>query len=697
MSIQKLGNLRLSHRMNLASHQSKKSTFIDISEWLDLLVISILSISIIAIVLLTLDLFSPKTTVFTGMVIAIPWYYVASCRNGGLADIRGVSFFVLASIIFFALIFRVHPFPWINGGQDQGVYVSMSSYYQHGGKIFIEDDVLPTLSDENLKATYLKNRSKYQPHAYQPGIYYGGKKDYVFQFYHLHPLWMAIFADVLGDAARSYSVVFFGIISIVFLGLLTFELCESKCAAISVALLLAINPLHTFFSKWPVTEIVALAFSSMGFYYLARSYRLSAQLSARRWALSISCISISLLFFVRISGFLYIPFYAIVFMAGAWQLKKQKDKFGVDLMIFSLAVVLLYLVSVAYGLIYSPNYSQHIYRLTFGRVFNGNWIAVMTIGFSCMVVILLLWYWCISSSYFSSKIKIMLSPRILIYFILLIGVLATALSVFKVYQLGFTDVYSNNKWLGTRWKLSGSGMQAVWRSSVLNWLIYSSPALFFCGSLALLWRKFNFKVVLLSVVVCIPLLLVITNHIVLPYQYYYARYLLSESVPYAIVLFVVAMFYGNSKNWKRLGVASVILTIPLFAFFTVKQFGAEEGVRPRKVLEQIAAEVDKEDLLLIEPKGWSIPRHGVTTPLKMFFGLKTFYLPLKELDNSSKMLLSSFKRVWVLSPQYISNDKIVLEKKLLHYDKVMERSGHIPLKIVDNFWHQELFLYLMKK
>jgi len=85
------------------------------------------------------------------------------------------------------------------------------------------------------------------------------------------------------------------------------------------------------------------------------------------------------------------------------------------------------------------------------------------------------------------------------------------------------------------------------------------------------------------------------------------------------------------------------------------------------------------------------------TPLSFYFGLKTFVLPASEREVVRKKLFKSFRNVWLLSPNPIDDDRFVLEERLLHYDKVVERVGHIPTKIIEDYWRQELFLYAMKK
>lgn len=662
-------------------------------EYMDYLIISVITISYVSLALLTLDLFDPKTAFFLGMSIAISLSALKRGMARNITDLKSVGLAQIMAVMFFAIILRANSYPWINGAQDQGIYVSMSSHFQHGGKVFIEDNVLPRLNDSYLKDIYLEGRNR---GVFHPGVYYGGNKDYIFQFYHLHPLWMAIFAEFFGDDARVFSLTFFSLLSIVFLCLLTFELSNSKCAALSVGVLLAINPLHAFFSKWPVTEVVALSFSSMGFYYLARAYSLSYKPNAARWALAIGAASLSLLFFVRISGFFYMPFLVGIYMAGASLYEVKGNRLGLDVMKYSLACVLMYAISVLYGLKYSHNYAIDMYQIAFGKTIDNQWMLVMLGGFSIMIAVMLLSRVALSNKAFVVFADRILNTSIPKYLVILLVLMASIISLAKVYLIAFSNSFSNDPVI-LRWNLSGSGAEAIVRSSVINWVLYSSPFLVLLGGFALIWRKPDIRLLLLMLAASIPFAVFAVSNPVIPYQYYYARYLLSEAVPYGIVVCIVAIFSGNVELWRRAGIASIMLTLPLFGYFSLKQFGAEEGVVPRNILRKIATHIESQDLLLINPEGWSVNRFLLETPLRFYFGLKTFALPLKSHPSVSDKLGKIFRNVWLLSPKPIDDERFILEDRLLHYDKVVERSGHIPTKLVDNFWPQELFLYALKK
>lgn len=660
----------------------------------DAIVIWVVCVSVVALTLFVLDAFQPKQAMLLGAACAVSLGALLRRRAGSLADESALGMPLLVALLLLAALFRVEPFPWINGGQDQGVYVNMSAHYQRGGGTFIDDPVPDVLEKSGLSDVYSRNLNR---GGFQPGVYYGGEKDYVFQFYDLHPLWMAIFADTLGDDARVYALTFFSLLSIGFLTLLAWELSGSPGAAVATGLLLALNPLHAFFSKWPVTEVVALAFSSIGLYYLARAWRLAGQPVRARWSLALAGLALSLLFFVRISGFLYLPLLWAVFVVGVWLSSVQGNRFGRDLVIFAIACMGFYGLSVLYGLWSSPLYAVDIYRATFGRLAGGHWVAAMSV-----LALLLLLSMMAATGWLQHRGARLrdaawVQPRWLVALLASITALAVLYSLYQVYRLGYTNAFASAPWLGVLWNLSGSGWGAVERSTALNALLYASPFLVVPGIFAVLRKETRWSLALLCILPAAALTAFVVPNPAIPYQYYYARYLLSEVVPYGIVIFTVAMTSSTALLWRRAGWAMVLASSVLFGFFTLRQFGAEEGVRPLKVLREIAAQVDDGDVLLIEANGWRIPRPFVVTPLRFYFGLNTFVISRDDRQKFDARIADAFRGAWLLSPRPIRDDRYVLRKRLLHVDRVMERSGHVPLKLVDDHLRQELYLYEMRQ
>ncbi len=659
----------------------------------DFLVIVILAVSFVSIFLLVFDLFDPRVAVFGGGCLAtVVYFWLVDRLSFSFLHYDTKILLLLLAIIFSALIFRVPPFLWIHGGQDQGVYVSMSSYFQHGGKVFIEDNVINALPSEKLVKIYKENLS---PRVFQPGVYYGGDKDYVFQFYHLHPLWMGIFGDFFGDNNRVYSLTFFSLLSIIGLFLLTFELSGSRLAAGSVGLLIALNPLHAFFSKWPVTEVVSLAFSSLALYYLVRYLKLFFEKGHLCWALVvISALCMSALFFVRISGFFYVPAFIALLMVGFFLAYNKKNVIGYGLILFSSICLTFYATSVYYGLVFSPNYSNYIYWSTFGKFLGENWNSIVFIGVSVIsTAVFVLWFLAYKGR-LPDVVWRIVSPTLWSYFCLAIMLIVAIVSLVNVYLLGFTAYYANHPWWGLRWGFAGGGYQVVIRSALLNLVIYSSPFLllvFFAGFREQA-KKAYFS--LLLIFITTPFLAnIVLNQFVLPYQYYYARYLLSEVVPYGIVLMVLSFALSRNRNLMRIGFLAVVVTIPLFVYFSAKQLGAEEGVRPYKILKSISDIVDDNDFILFNEDGWHIASHEIKTPLVFYFGKKVFSYKgdLEDILNEFNSYQSS--RIWVLSPKMITNDHLEYYNHYLHYDTVMERSGSIPVALQHDFCKETIYLY----
>lgn len=652
------------------------------ASWLDLLVISIISISIISISLLVADAFRPRQALFLGLTASTLVFFFLKSRVGRIGDVGSIGWLLLL-IVFCSIIFRLDPYPWINGGQDQGVYVSMSAYYQHGGSVFIEDSTAKRLPGEDLREIY---KSGLRKGAFHPGVYYGGEKDYLFQFYHLHPLWMAIFADLFGDDARVYALTFFSLLSILFLSLLALELSGSSVAAVSVGILVAVNPLHAFFSKWPVTEVVALAFSSMAFYYLALAYRLAGFSVCRsRLALTIGWASLSLVFFVRITGFLYLPAIYFIFLLGCWIWMVKGSVFGRDVVVFAIVCVTSYLVSILYGLEYSYNYARDIYKFIMGRLSSGDWEVMLSASVVGLVMAMFIGFGFIrwSGDGVRDLIK-SVSPRTVILTLIAVMMLGMMVSLWKVYQFSIRRPSAN------------SGFIILTRASLLNWMAYSSPLLIGAGLVGLMRNRGDWRLVVMVVLLVTTLSAFIIQTPILPYQYYYSRYLLSEAVPYGILVSVVAIFSVGWGGRRWIGLGAVVGSLVWFGFFTMKQFGALEGVQPLKMMRQIAAQVDREDVLFIEPSGWKIPRFGIETPLRFYFGLHTFAISSDKRNLHERDISSFFRKTWLLSPREIKNNKYIFRDRLLHEDTVMERSKGPPLKVVRGFWQQDLFLYELK-
>ena len=347
----------------------------------DLFIFLIVCLSFSSILLLVLNRFNPYHVVAIGA--AITGIFAMFFRSKIDLSIRGIPLALLV-ILVVGIVLRVPPYLYVPGGQDQGVYVNMSATYEKKGSTFLVDDVRKKAIESGLEKYYdaanqfeifkrAPKKGEYEG-IHLPGIYIkdSEKSEYVYQFYPLHPLWMALAGKFFGEKNSVYSLVFFSLLSITAFYLLASVIPGgSKMSSVFIGIFLALNPLHAFFSKFPVTEVVALCFSSLGFYYLIKYYSKAYFNKISIFYLVLSASLFGCMFFTRISGFMYVPFFYFLFVVTV--IFEKNSAVRNQLSIFFLSVFCLYTLSVAYGLAYSYPYCYDLYKSLFGNFFHMSW------------------------------------------------------------------------------------------------------------------------------------------------------------------------------------------------------------------------------------------------------------------------------------------------------------------------------------
>ena len=566
-------------------------------------------------------------------------------------------------LILVCLFFRLPAFNYVLGGQDEGVYVNMANYIERTGSLVVWDTPLDKLQGTPFVQPYLDENRVMPAHpelskmeAYVNGIYVRSHQGNVFdfQFYHLFSVWMALFAGVFGSTFAVYALTLFALLSVVFMYRLTLVLTSSSRAALIAGLLLALNPLHAFFSKFPVTEVPTLAFSLMGFTYLALFWRAEDGSRYRRWLL-LSMLSFGALFMTRISGFMYVPFLIVVAVASA---ANDADRTRRNYMqLWVLGVVALYAVSVAYGLRWSRQYAVDIYRASFERLFPAHWQVGVA---ALVVVVVVVWAGLAALAQTGMRPRIdrfIIAPlRRVIAPIVLISL---ALGIYKIYQLGWTTHYQGDVWLDTQWGLAGSHWRAVKASSLAALFVYTGPLLPLAFLGLVLRRQDEPRIEFLRLFVAGFFVYIVLLQWTVPYGPYYARYLLSEAVPYMLLFTVVAWACMPKNGVRRILSAILAITLIYSVTATAGQLGKNESEGVYQSLTQLLAPVDKGDIILLDTLelGAGMPDNNeLKTPIVFTFGLTAVTVSGASLADHAYIaaLNARYDDVFLISPSAVA-------------------------------------------
>ena len=580
-------------------------------------VVYLLSVlSIVGITLLSLGLFTPRnvtlgaigTTVLCARLLRKRFY---------LGRLRAQEW-GLVVILFGAVFVRSNPATFLNGGQDPGVYSAMAVHFARTGTLQLSDTLLPELSgNAELRSYYLK-RSMHRLGEKRPGVWGGNmlpgvyladleKNQWDFQFYALHPMWLAIGNWLFGLQAQSWILVIFSTLSVMSVFFIARRITGAYAPALCAAFLLAINPGHAYFATFPVSETVAC------FFFLSTIYLL---IDKRFLGFLVPLMA---LFLTRITGFITAP---LLLISLGWMALRRRDPrplwagFG---------VLVVYVISFYWGLAFSPHYSFDIYKSKLGlgsgavrqawMVFVGSiaaWAAFGYLGTQARRRIRGCVFWISRYRYAVSGCLV---------------ALLLAVCAYRGYLLGFTDHYHHHRWYANRWKMAGHGWSSV-RFLSLNTLrlLLSSTGLvaFFSGLIAVgaaaCRRSMLAPVALVSMGFSFAFLV---GQLTTPITYYFARYLVSEVVPLACICTAVVL-ETVCRYLPRRGA----LLLPLFGACVlysvwpalVGRMSAVEGQGVSEIVECLDVVTGPSSVLLIDSPGLAFGAYSYSTPLRLGFG-----------------------------------------------------------------------------
>lgn len=669
----------------------------------DFIVLSVVSISSTAVFLLVVSRFDARIAVIAGLILAtvVRWFTPARFDAHRASAGRPVGP-VLLLVLLAALSFRTEPFPTLDG--EPGVYASMSAHLQREGTAFVDDRLSEALPDDRAREIYRAGgRDGSEPGSpVRPGLDLSPARDGdVFRLQPLHPLWMAIFGEAFGDAARFHALGFFGLLGVLGLSLLAFELTGSRPAAFAAGMLVATHPLHVFFSRSPAPEAVALAFSSLGLYYLARAFRgmRRAEPAATASLVTLAAACVSLVFFVRAGGFPYVVASAPLFGLGVWLKLRNRDAWGRHARGFCTAVAGLYGVSVLYGLGYATGDAPGVFERTLASLMGSGWPLVAA-GILALAAAGLAE---VARNPRRPAVQRLLvgaaDPRRWIRLASLLVSVALAGNLLQAYLIGFTGLYAADpvyRELG----IVGSGARVFLQSGATGWLLYVTPWLAAVALLGMHRPPPRWPPALLYGLVAACMAATLPASVAGVHGHYdQARLLLGEIVPYALIIAVAVTFRAGPGAFRRLGLAAILAAIPFQLFFTAKQMPAREGVQPYRVMSRIADLVGT-DVLLFDVEGFrgeeSPTRHTrLQTPLTHYFGLHVFPYrgasQLAEVIPSFEGVVGS--RLWLLTPATDTDPRLELRETFGYEDRRMASATTIPATVDDGDRRQVVFLY----
>jgi hypothetical protein len=574
---------------------------------LERLLVFLVAGSLLGLLLGWTGAFSPYAVLVGATLVALG-YRPAS--RGGTDE--GLAWRHLLPVLLVAVALRVPAGDYVLGGQDQGVYTAMASELLRSGDLRVVDGEWSRLAAAGQADAY--RRDNYTV-PFIPGVYSdgGATPSLQFQFYHVFPVWLAVAQGLLGEAAGGWALVLLALASIVFFQRLAGVLSGNARLGMATGALLALNPLHAMFSRFPVTEVPTLAFSAAGFLFLAR-YALADAEDRRAGWLALSVAAFLTLFLVRISGFMYLP---LIGMVSVVALCADDDRARARaLTAWSLGCVLAYALSVGYGLAWSRPYAMDIYRASFSMLGGEAWPmllagAVVLAGSGWLALGLA------AEHPVARRIGRGLSDlRPALGVLLALIIVAGA---WKAWKLGFTQAFATDAWLSRFPGIAGGGARGAAHASLVVVATYLSPWLL----LALPWlagRRMPAAGALLAFFVACFLAYAAFLNWTVVYQPYYARYFCSELVPYALLLAVLALAWPLPAAARRALAVALVLSGLWFGVLSARQWGPPENAGARASIGRLAALVHDDDVLLLDVfhgPGWQ-PKEIKSTLVYVF-------------------------------------------------------------------------------
>ncbi len=596
----------------------------------DFIVLILSIVSIFNVVSLSFGFFNSRISIlFMVFIISFTLFGLK------IEKIKIGSPIIILGILILAVGLRISPNLYLTGGQDQGSYVSLSKQYEINHSLYIKDELRESLSEEG-KNIYDKSGA-----ATMLGVSPLDLEDstYYMPFYPVFPSWMSIFGTLFGSDNRIYAISMFAILSILATYLFSYEISgRRKSVGLIAAFLLAINPLHVYFSKVPLTEIVSLSFFFFSLYFLVKFYNNYKEGEIRKFTLFLSLLSAIVLFYTRMSALIFSPIIVLIPIVSFLFVKDRKlTKY---LTIYSILWFLSLGISYLFYYLFLPDLFSTIFE---GRVLNLVSLEVLLITLGVIFLLIL-------AISLSSKIKGYLRQILQFlrkHFLFIFLIFFFSLILYELW-LYISEILIKENWN----VFSHQSLSYLKQLNFIATLLYLSPLGFLLLPFAVyhLIKKGDVKYILLISSILLFLIYCWGVIKLSPYHYYFVRYQLSELIPLCIVVLSIFLvnFYESTK-YKKVMIFISLFPISYFLFFSSIQLRDYEGADKSK-FEYISSIVGKDDILLVAGNEFSSAQQ-IVFPMKYYYGINTFRIYRLTYINKQAIidLKKEYDNVYILT------------------------------------------------
>jgi len=599
---------------------------------IDAIFLYICIVSLLNVFLLSIGKFYPILSISAGFIIAFI-ILIIQRRKISLKDNRFCWTFLL--IIILAIFFRLNPNLYLTGGQDQGSYVSLSKQYEVNHSLYIKDRLRDSLTDK-AKALYDKSGA-----ATLLGVKEFDLSDSVFYmpFYPVFPSWMATFASIFDSNYSVYAISIFSILSIVGIYLFSYEISgRRKSVALLSSFLITINPLHVYFSRIPLTEVVSLCFLVFSLYFFIKFYNDYKYNRQRVFTLTISLFAATAMFYTRMSGLFFLPIVVLIpILSTLFSKDKKLTKY---LVVYCIVWIISLGFSYLFYYIFLPDLFNSIVKGRILEVLSSYVIIFVIIGLLILIFV----------SFRLKKIQKIVKNILLFvykYSYILFIVIFVGLILYELYFY-IREIFINNNYT----IFSLESLSYFKQLNFFATFLYLSPIGFLLLPISVLYFKKRKDIKIAFIIFIVLIFLIYCWGIIRlsPYHYYFIRYQLSELIPLSTILisiFLVDIF--KKKRGKVILIFTIVFSIIYFGYFSLIQLRAYEGANI-EVFKELQSIVQKKDLLLVANNDFESSQQ-IVFPIKYYYGINTFliytstYIDYKEIKD----LKGRYENVYILT------------------------------------------------